>query len=219
MLASGLGGIYAGACLLPGFSFLGNAFWRTVSLILMAGIAFGWNRSAFQRGAVFVLLSMALGGIATGFVKKNFGGLVAAAALVWLLCRLSFRGSIGVKEYVPVKISWQDRTVSLIALKDTGNGLKDPLTGESVLVAGSDIAQKLLGLSKEQLEHPLDTMGKMPGLRLIPYHAVGKPCGMMIAFRFPNTQIGAQTRDPLVAFAPEELGRGESYQMLTGGAI
>lgn len=219
MLASGLGGIYAGACLLPGFSFLGNFLWRTVSLIFMAGIAFGWNRSAFQRGAVFLLLSMALGGIATGFVQQNFGGLVAAAGMVWLLCHVSFRGSVGVREYVPVKISWKDQTISLIALKDTGNSLKDPLTGESVLVAGSDVAEKLLGLSKEQLKHPLETMGKLPGLRLIPYHAVGKPCGMMVAFRFPNTQIGMKIRNPLVAFAPEELGRGESYQMLTGGAI
>ncbi len=219
MLASLLGAAYAGGCLIPGFSFLGNHFWRIVSLVLMSGIAFGWNRSALQRGAVFVLLSMALGGVATGFVQQNFGGLVVAASLVWLLCRMSFHGSVGVKEYVPVKISWQDRTMSLIALKDTGNSLKDPLTGESVLVAGSDVAEKLLGLSREQLLHPLETMGKVHGLRLVPYHAVGKPCGMMVAFRFPNTKIGNQIRNPLIAFAPEELGRGESYQMLTGGAI
>ena len=34
--AAAVGGIYAGACLLPGFYFLGNLLWRTVSLGAMA---------------------------------------------------------------------------------------------------------------------------------------------------------------------------------------
>ena len=40
-LAAVLGSVYAGACLLPGFRFLGNFLWRCVSLGLMAVLAFG----------------------------------------------------------------------------------------------------------------------------------------------------------------------------------
>lgn len=220
-LAAALGCTYAAGCLMPGFSFLGSALWRLVSLVLIAGIAFGWNRSAVQRGAVFVLLSMALGGIAVGFGKGSFGMLTAAAAGLWVLCRVSFRGSVGQREYVPVELSWGDKKVSLIALRDTGNTLRDPLTGEQVLVAGADVGTELLGLTEHQLRHPVETLasGGIPGMRLIPYHAVGQPGAMLPAVRFQNVRIGDTYESPLVAFAPEALSRGAVYRMLTGGAV
>lgn len=220
-LAALLGAGYAGCCLIPGFSFLGNTLWRLVSLALMAGIAFGWNRSAMQRSAVFVLLSMALGGIASGFGKGSFWILVASALGLWLLCWVGFRGSVGQREYVPVELNWGGRTVRLIALRDTGNTLRDPLTGEQVLVAGADVGTALLGLTDHQLRHPVETVaaGIVPGLRLIPYHAVGQPGGLLLEVRFERAKIGSTYENPLVAFAPEALSKGAVYQMLTGGAV
>ena len=57
-LAAVLGSVYAGACLLPGFRFLGNFLWRCVSLGLMAVLAFGWSREAGKKGGPFLLLSL-----------------------------------------------------------------------------------------------------------------------------------------------------------------
>lgn len=219
--ASLLGGIYAGGCMIPGFRFLGNTFWRMVALSLMAVIAFGMNGSAVQRGAVFVLLSMALGGIALGNGRQEFEVLLLCAVFLWLLCRMSFRGSVGLREYVPVQLRHEDRVVTKIALRDTGNTLKDPLTGESVLVAGPDAAWELLKLTEDQLSHPVETLasGCVPGLRLIPYCSVGQSGGMLLAFRFRDSRIGEQRAQPLVAFAPERIGKTDVYQMLAGGVI
>ena len=219
LLSGGLGGLYAGACMIPGFYFLGNGFWRMVCLTAMSGTAFGWNRSAIQRGAVFVLLSMAMGGVAAGLNGRSFWTLVGAGVGIFMLCRMGFRG--GQKEYVPIELSWNERSMSLVALRDTGNNLRDPITGEPVLVAGADVAQKLLGLTAHQLAHPVETLasGQVPGIRLIPYHAVGQPGSLMVAVRFQGAKIGDTYADPLVAFAPEVLAKGEVYQMLTGGAI
>ena len=205
--------------MIPGFRFLGNGLWRMVFLLLMGGIAFGWNRSGIQRSAVFLLLSMALGGIATGINVKSFWTLTGAGIMIFILCRMGFRG--GQKEYVPIELCWNDRRMSLIALRDTGNHLRDPITGESVLVAGADVGEKLLGLTAYQLAHPVEalTSGGIPGVRLIPYHAVGQPGSMLVAVRFRGAKIGNTYHDPLVAFAPEVLARGEVYQMLTGGVI
>lgn len=220
-LGATLGAVYAGGCMIPGFSFLGNFLWRIVSLALMAVIAFGMNRSALQRGAVLVLLSMALGGIAMGANGNNFGMLLLCAGILWLLCRISFRGGVSQREYVTVELSVGEKKAALIALRDTGNTLKDPLTGEQVLVAGANVGMQLLGLTEHQLRHPVETLasGEFPGLRLIPYHSVGQPGGMLLALRFQNAKIGNTYSNPLVAFAPEVLGRGDVYQMLTGGAI
>ena len=214
-----LGGVYAGGCMLTGFHFLGNGIWRMICLLLMGGIAFGWNRSGIQRGAVFLLLSMALGGAASGLNARSFWTLVGASVLVWILCRMGFRG--GQKEYVTIELKWNDRSMNLVALRDTGNNLRDPITGENVLVAGADVAEKLLGLTTHQLSHPVETLtsGVVPGIRLIPYHAVGQPGGLLVAVRFRRAKIGNTYADPLVAFAPEVLARGAVYQMLTGGTI
>lgn len=219
LISGGVGGIYAGVCMLPGFYFLGNCLWRTVCLLLMGWIAFGWNRSGIQRGAVFLLLTMAMGGIATGLNAKSFWTLIGAGIAITMLCRLGFRG--GQKEYVPIELNWKDRKMTLIALRDTGNNLRDPITGEQVLVAGADVAEGLLGLTSHQLSHPVETLasGVVSGIRLIPYHAVGQPGGLLVAVRFQRAKIGNTYADPLVAFAPEVLARGAVYQMLTGGAI
>lgn len=170
-MAAVLGGVYGGACLIPEFSFLGSMFWRIVFLALIAVIAFGWNRSAIPRGGIFLLLSMSLGGIAMGMGQGSIWMLLLSLLLMWLLCGISFRGSIGQREYIPVTLCWEDKEMSIIALKDTGNTLHDPLTGEQVLVAGADVGMKLLGLTEHQLMHPVETLasGAYQGLRLIPY--------------------------------------------------
>ena len=216
-----VGAAYAGWCLLPGFYFLGNVLWRLVSLCIMAGIAFGWNRSALQRGAVFVLLSMALGGIASSVGRHDFWMILLAAGGLWVLCRVSFRGSLGQREYIPVELGWNGKRISLVALRDTGNTLRDPLTGEQILVAGGDVAEELLGLTPQQLLHPVEllALGNLPGLRLIPYSAVGQPGSLLPALRFRGAKIGNTYGDPLVAFAPEVLAQGAVYRMLTGGAV
>ncbi len=219
--AAVLGGVYGGVCMLPGFAFLGNTLWRFVSLGIMAVIAFGFDMSALRRGVLFVFLSMALGGIALGLNSKGAAGLILAAGGVWVMCAFGFRGRVKCREYVSVNLSYGGRRRSLIALRDTGNTLKDPITGEAVLVVGSDVANKLLGLTREQLSSPIETVEKgiIPGLRLIPYRAVGQPHGMLLAARMDEVVIGKEPSGRLVAFAPQELGRNEGYQALAGGGL
>lgn len=217
-LAAGLGALYAGACVLPGFAFLGNFLWRAVSLVLMALIAFGWSKNALRRGIVFVFLCMAMGGAALGLGGSGFWGLIASAGCICFLCVAGFRGRIGTSSYVPVELAYGGKRLRLTALRDTGNTLRDPVTGNAVLVIGADAAQKLTGLTQQQLKKPVESMGAIPGLRLIPYRAVGQEGGMLLALRVPEVKIGSWHGSSLVAFAPEGLSSEGAYQALTGGA-
>ena len=218
--AAGLGAAYSGACLMPGWSFLGNGLWRTVFLCLMGVIAFGFDRSTLRRCGVFVMLSMALGGIVLGIGNRGRMGLLLAALGLWAVCRFGLK-RVGEQTYVPVTLRRNGQERKLLALRDTGNTLRDPLTGEAVLVAGADVAVDLLGLTEEQLRHPVETMakGKIPGARLVPYCAVGQKAGMLLAVRFPDAVVGNRKGEALVAFAPQILGKGEGYQMLAGGKV
>lgn len=207
-LAAGLGGLYGGACLLPGFHFLGSLFWRSVCLVLMGGLAFGFRRDAIKRGGVFLILSLAMGGMAASLGRGSFPMLCLAAAGIWGLCRLAFGEGVGGREYVPLTLSYGGRTLSLTALRDTGNTLRDPITGEAVFLISSASAEVLTGLSEEQCRHPLETLaqGPIPGLRLIPYRAVGNGAGMLLGLKFRDIKLGSKTMDAVVAFAPEGLG-------------
>ena len=218
--AAALGALYSGGCMLPRLRFLGGLVWRIVSLAGMAVIAFGWGKSAWKRSGVFVILSMALGGVAVSVGKGNFLSLVLAAVGVWLLCRVAFGGQVGGREYVPVELTHGGKTVSIIALKDSGNTLRDPITGEPVLVISGDVAQRLTGLTQSQLRSPMDTLMRrpVPGLRLIPYRSVGQSGSMLLAMRFEKVIIGSKEQSAIVAFAPDGLGR-QMYQALTGGVI
>lgn len=215
-----LGGIYAGVCMLPGWRFLGNVVWRMAVLAAMAVIAYGWNMGALRRGTIFVLLSLALGGMAIGLGKGDFASLIFSAAGIALLCVLGIRSPLGIDKYQRVELQWQGKRMSVTALVDTGNTLRDPITGACILVVGTDVGMQM-GISREMICDPITAMvkGNIPGARLIPYRAVGKPGGMLLMIRMDEVRLGGQTISPMVAFAPEEIGKHEGYQALAGGTV
>ena len=217
--AAGLGGLYSGACLLPDFRFLANLLWRIVSLTAMAVAAFGWNRGTLKRGCVFLLLAMAMGGVAVSLNRSNFPALFLAAGGIWLLCR-GVCNCGAAREYVPVELNYGGTCLTLTALRDTGNTLRDPVSGERVLVLSPEAAQQLTGLRREQLALPLETLSRrpLPGLRLIPYRAVGQT-GFLLGLRIDDAKIGSRRGSAIVALAPEDFGRGQAYQALTGGMV
>ena len=216
--AAMVGGGYAGACMIPALTFLSSGLWRGISLGLVSMTAFGLNRSAVRRGVLFVLLSMAMGGLVMSFDTGKFPGLVLCTVALMMLCQMGFRGMTQNRRMLDVTIRHGGKAVKLLALCDTGNTLRDPVTGEQVLVAGPEAAYSLIGLTKEELADPVNTLSVsgIPGLRLVAYHAVGVNSGMLLALRCDSVMIGKDRGGNLVAFTPQSFPGGE-YQALTGG--
>lgn len=214
--AAAFGGFYAGCCLIPGFYFLGNFLWRVVNFGFVSVIAYGISRSAFRKGITFALLSLALGGAMVAIGHGGAAGAIAVASILLILSYFGFGGRIDGTSYVPVELSCGENRLHLTALQDTGNTLRDPITGRPVLVVGADAAQKLTGLTREQLRNPVESIGVIPGLQLIPYNSIGSR-GFLLALRLHNVRIGKWQGSSLVAFAPEGLGSENMYQALTGG--
>lgn len=208
--AAALGGGYAGACLVPGFRFLAGGLWRGVSLALMGWTAFGWTRSGWTRSVLFVLLSMALGGLAVS-MDTGGGGLAVCAAGLGLLCRIGLRGRG--RQLLPVMVTYAGRTIRTMALHDTGNTLRDPITGEAVTVLSPELGPRL-GIPEQVLSDPAGCM--VPGIRLIPARTAGGS-GLLAAVRCQKVMIGGREVGTIVAFAREPFGNGE-YQALTGGS-
>lgn len=219
VVAALIGGIYATACMLPSFSYLRHTAIRVLCMVVMSATAFGISVTALRKAAIFFLLSMALGGM-TIWINGD-DRLSIAAALICLLI-ISFVGLQGrpwSRTMVPVEITSGGKCIKITALCDTGNLLRDPITGKTVLVIGRDIAQRLVGLSTDQLRNPVETMERklIPGLRLISYKTVGNGDGVLLAQYFPSVRVGNVDGGSLVAFSPEILSSDGAYQALTGG--
>lgn len=218
-LCAGLiGGVHSVWCMLPGFSFLGSLLWRLVFLVLIGLAAFGMTLQAFRRTIAFVILSLALSGVMTGLEKGGYMELLSAAGILVLLCFFGFRGRVGASSFLPVELSYGDTHLEITALQDTGNTLRDPITGRQVLVVGADVAEKLVGLTQNQLKNPVESIGDLPGLRLVPYRTVGAN-SFMLAIHLPKVKIGQWQGGTLVAFAPNSLSSEGAYQALTGGFV
>lgn len=159
--------------------------------------------------------------------------LLAAASAAYLVLTVVFRASarhgIG-GELLPVRVCVGGHITELTALWDSGNSLRDPAGGRPVLVmapgALDDSLPKELRrlLSPERLQSPADLMESVqqaaPELRprLLPYHAVGMPAGLLLTVRTDWVEIyGTRHAGAAAALSPTALGTG--YAALWGGEV
>ena len=187
--------------------FQNHILWRICMLSVTAMVTFGFR---FYGWLLFLLLHLSLGNL-TGTANSILSTILGAVGIV-LACTLVKNR----KRLVEVSLNYQGKTLRFTALYDTGNELRDPVTGEGVLVLSDTIAGELTDLPKEAFAHPVESIALLPGLRLIPYQTVGN-AGFLLAMRIPEAKIGNRQGSVVVAFSPRHFGR--NYQALTGGML
>ena len=115
MLSALLGGIYGGACLIPGLMFMSGIVYRILVLVLMILIAYGYRCGAWRRGILFVLLSMALCGLVVGLEQGGSLKVIACAAFVGILAYFSCRSAGMGQRFVSVQLQYQGKSIKLTA--------------------------------------------------------------------------------------------------------
>lgn len=237
--AAGLGAAYAVLVYLPGLQFLQSVFWKILVSVLMLLACFGAKRSSLRLGAVFAALTMVLCGAVYGvailqgerlylrgnqlYFPVSFFSLLLTALAVSLACRLLLpRLNHAADSILPLQISLQGRRLSLSALRDSGNTLTDPITGDPVLTVFAGAALGLfppeLQLKRSDFGQPAYLMERLRAFspRLIPYRAVGLSHGLLLAVSCRVT-IQNKTKTLPVAFSPTMLSDGGAYDALIGG--
>lgn len=210
--AAALGAVYAAACVTA--SWLGAYYWRLGSLLVVAFLAFGMKMKCCVG---YVLLFLAIEGL-TGLIGEDLGwfGAFGLVGLLWFLSRAHYSN-----HYVSVELQLGGRHIKLTALRDTGNTLRDPISGAPVLILDGKTSRALTGLSSIQLRQPLEVMRSppIPGLRLIPYRAVGIAGGLLLGMQLHGVRIGNRKVSLTVAFAPDDFCDSGEFQALTGGTL
>lgn len=148
--------------------------------------------------------------------------LVVSTLICYAVLRLIFffsKRAAPKEKIISVTLMKNGRAVSVNALLDTGNTLKDAFTGESVAVADEAVIKSLLGFSLDTYMSGLPDSEKL-NIRLIPVSTVSSQALLpavkidRIIFNTTNTA----KKNLLVAQSKSKLNSGE-YQLILSSEI
>jgi len=134
--------------------------------------------------------------------------------------------------YVGLEISLGGRTARLVGLVDSGNRLRDPLTGAPVIIVEYEAMSHLVPAELRAAfegpgSDPVGYVGRaaQPGspwasrLRVLPYRSIGKKDGMMVGLRPDGVALAGAGgpdcgRAAVIGIYPRPLGSDARYQAL-----
>ena len=249
LMAALIGGVYAAAVFFPGCEVLSAIPVKAAMGVMLALLTFGGEEKLLRLTLLFLVVSCGFAGCVLGlsllagtsvptvngifYTDVNVRVLLIASAAAYLVLSIVFRASArhGVAgELLPVQICVQGRSISITALRDTGNGLLDPVTSHPVLVTALGSLDDVFPygirhlLNQETLAQPADLLEPLriavPTLRfrLVPYRSVGMSAGLLLAVQTDWVEVGGVRYERLLAaLSPTKLGTG--YAALWGGTV
>lgn len=176
-------------------------------LMLKTGLGVGWGRElikavlflyigAFLIGGIMSFLRQYLRGISLFFVLSLLGYYLASG--VWSLIESLVRDK---ESHCTVILYNRGRSCRKKALIDTGNRLRDDITGRPVSIVGPGTA-KLLGIAvREEIPEKI---------RYVSYHSIGKEAGVLPIFEIDKMYLIADKKKtellrPLLAVCEGEM--------------
>lgn len=242
LLCAAGGGAYAVLTFLPGLGILRSPLCQLTAGMVMALCAFRGRR---RPALLFLLLSGGLAGfvLALGLWAGSPGALLrrvyqaelswplllGAALCFYLLLRLLLGQGArhGGGELLKITISVCGRKQTVTALHDTGNTLRDPVSGRPALVLERSAAEDLwppevaavlaAPLPPEEKIARLHRQGAAVTFTLLPFRSVGTPSGLLLAARSDYIEVGGRRypRTP-VALSEHPVSDGGGYHALWG---
>ncbi len=228
-----IGATYCIALLIPGLTFLYGLVFRLLLSLIIIGVAFApLTLSKFLRACgYFYLIAFCMGGAILGSlyllssnpelfmtVTRMVRGLTEVPA-IWLLAGIVVAVILGKwgaalirrtinKAFfrVPLTISIEGQNLTIPALLDTGNQLKDPLTQAPVVIAEyaavetflppelKEVFQRSPELDLKSMAEELSKSLWSSRFRLIPFSSIGKHHGMLLGLRPDEVSIQVEDR-------------------------
>lgn len=195
--------------------------------IVMVFLAFGKKapKRLVKYACMFLLMTILYGGVAIA-ILTSFGwtGVTAAsgvylppmtyfsvtavaacsAGLLGLFINLLKTRRMEAKTRVDAEIRVEGKIWTLKGFLDSGNVLKEPLTGRPVCIVRKALMDELL----QKIEHPENRY------TVIPYQAVGTQRGILEGYRADEVSIdGTSLRSPILAICEEQTFFGENNEL------
>ena len=179
-------------------------FVRPQDILMKNGLFIGTYplKIAFLGAIVgFIILQTALKSIKTRFHKKDM--------------------------FCEIEIEIEGNTQKAIAMIDTGNLLKEPITGMPVIVVEQEKMEKLI---PEMIHHAEEIIqgntqmlkdSEITRLRVIPFQSLGKENGLLLGIKPDRIFIRLeeeekQEKEVMIGLYPKKLTKNGAYQALIG---
>ena len=221
-LAALIGALYAALMVLPGFGWLANGMMKLALGAAMALIAFGGEAHLVRCTVVFFAVSAAFGGAVYAAsmlagVSPGSGALVTVSgrvlALSFAVCYAAVslvfrrRARAADREVRTVTVTLAGRSVTLRALRDSGNDLHDPVSGLPAAVVERAAVLPLFPAVRALPE----CTGRVV---LLPYRAVGVTGALLPAFRPDSVKIDGAAEPMLLALSAQALTSDGAFAMV-----
>ena len=239
--ASALGGVSAAVLFSADIPILASYAVRTLTVIAMVAIACYTARKQLCRQMLWfalitgiIIFSMIFATSVmsrmTEIIIKNgviyfdlppltFAIAFALSYMLLLFFIKMFKNRAKKKHYI-ISVTYNDKTVTAAALFDSGNLLKEPVTGQCVNILEWEKAKTLfdLDIAFEDIENYIDKMR----LWAVPYHSLGNNNGILFAFRADTLHIPElhkEIRETFIAIYGGKLSKNNEYHALINAEL
>ena len=120
------------------------------------------------------------------------------------------------RSFTHITVVNDGKSVDLKALVDTGNMLKDPFSGKTVMIAEVEALEPLFEFDISTLAESSDAHSSLPpGFRLIPFSSIGRQSGILVAF-VPERIIvdNLERKNIVTALHAGQLSKSREYNAL-----
>lgn len=254
-ISSTIGAIYTLIVYYPSMDFMGKFLIKFSISILMVILAYnpGKLQQFIKQFSAFYLVSFIFAGAIMGIfyivnnnyylIKFSFKdsrelykyliiGIIVATILLFSIFKY-YKKRLNKENYLTsIAIGLKDKEVNFVALIDTGNSLKEPITQKPVIIAEYLAVEKILpdsikNMYSDHKELDLNIIAKVMEeigddikLRLIPFKSIGNDSGILIGFKpdiikiYLEEEIKKPANETIVAIYNDKLTLDEGYSGL-----
>lgn len=254
LLGSFIGAIYVAIQYISKLNIYSNAFIKIILSIIIVFIAFNPQniKKMWKQLILFYLTTFTFGGVATYLIyvlkpqdiiikngmyvgtyvlKVIFIGALLGAIILIVAFKFS-KNKITKKDMIcKVKIKLNGKEIILNTMIDTGNMLKEPITGNPVIVVERTVLYDLI--PKEILNNTEAILGgdfeKIPEeikmeyikrLKIIPFSSLGKQNGMLVGIKPQELKIindnSEEEKNAIIGIYNKSLTKRGEYNALIG---
>ncbi len=214
---------------------------RIISIFIMIFTAFfETKRQILKQIVYFVLMTgiMMFSMIFLASVFQNTFGIVMKAGILYFdisvkVFAVAFVGAYLAmiffvkvfknrknKRYYIMTVTHNDKTITVSALFDSGNQLKEPITGKCVNIVEWEEVKKLFGIdcAFSQVSDYAEEMK----LWVIPFNSLGNPQGTLFAFLADNVSISEEHKSAdksFIGICGEKLSKNGEYHALINAGL
>ena len=231
-----------------------NIITKIVLSIVMIYVAFNPQnvKQLLKQLLIFYLTSFVFGGCAFALiyfikperVKMNNGVFVGtypikvtliAGIIAFIITQIAFKiNKIRLDSkntFINIKIYYEEKILEVKALLDSGNMLKDPISGMPVIIIEKEILHKIIPeeilnyieniVGGEEQREKTEVKRYLSKIRMVPFMSIGKENGMLLGIRIDKVKIETEEinieKDNVIAgIYNQKLTKDNKYNALIG---